>query len=91
MLIQTIITLLIIGGILAFFVKIYFQIIIKDPTKKGKYYFVVLRLIYITDFLPMRIRYKQGEELQLRKKANRALVTFYACMALIAILIAIFL
>lgn len=90
-LLQTVIFLLIVIGFMALFYKKYLQIIIKDPAKKGKYYYGILRFLYITDLLPMRIQYKQGEELALRKRANQALIIFYSSMILVAILIALFL
>jgi len=90
-LVQTAIFILLVVGMMGFFYKIYLQIVIKDPTKKGKYYYVVLRLIYVTDFFPLRIKYKKGEELQLRKTANRALAVFYGSLILTGILITFFL
>ena len=76
---------------MGFFYKIYLQIIIRDPAKKGKYYHVVLRLVFLTDFLPLRVKYKKGEELALRKKANKALALFYINIILCFLLVAIFL
>jgi hypothetical protein len=87
-LLQVLILILMLTGVMGFFCKIYFQIISKDPSKKRKYYHVVFRLVYITDFLPLRIKYKQGEELALRKKANKALAVFYINLILTAVLIA---
>lgn len=90
-LLQIVIFILIVTGMTAHFYKKYLQIIIKDLAKKGKYYYAVLRLIYVTDFLPMRIRYIRDEELDLRKRANKALIIFYSSMIFVAILIALFL
>jgi hypothetical protein len=80
---------LLITGLLCFFYKIYLQIIIKDPSKKGSYSSVVLRLVYITDFLPLSLKYKNEEEIKLRKRANKALAVFYLCLICIFILAAI--
>jgi hypothetical protein len=73
-------------GLSSFFYKIYLQVIINDPSKKGYYSSAVLRFVYITDFLPLSVKYKSPEETKLRKKANRALTIFYLCIILILVL-----
>jgi hypothetical protein len=80
---------ILITGLIAFFYKTYLQIIIKDPSKKGSFSSIVLRFVYPTDFLPMSVKYKNGEELKLRKKANKALTVFYISIISILILAAI--
>jgi hypothetical protein len=69
------------SGIVAigsFFYKVYIQIKIKYPQKKVPILSVFIRLYNIADFLPMSTKYKDGEELGMRKKANIFLLIFYS-------------
>jgi len=78
-------TLLITAGI-AFFYKIHLQIRILDSGKKGSIWDFAFRLPSIIDFLPMRIMYKPPGEIELRKRANKALAVFYICVVSIFLL-----
>jgi hypothetical protein len=90
-LLQAVILVLMITGFMGLLYKIYLQNVIKDPSRKGKHLHVVFRLFFITDLLPLRIKYKTGEELALRKRANKALAIFYINFFITALLIAFFL
>lgn len=37
-------------------------------------------MVQMTDFLPMSVKFKCPEEIQLRKRANLALAIFYICI-----------
>jgi hypothetical protein len=75
-----ILAILLIIGVLSLYLKIYLQIVIGNPSKRGAYFSVFTRIILLTDFLPLRLKYKEGEEKEMRKKANMALLVFYACV-----------
>jgi len=84
---MTIIVLtLMITAAAAFFYKIHLQIRILNPGKKGSLVDFAFRLPTILDWLPMRIKYKPPEEIELRKRANKALAIFYICIICILLL-----
>ena len=74
------------GGALVY--KIYLQMGIKNPGKKGAGLFqsFAVNLNVITYFLPMSVKYKSPEETERRKKANRALAVFYISFVCILLL-----
>jgi len=65
---------------ISFFYKIHLQIRILNPGKKGSLVEFAFRLPSIIDFLPMQIKYKPAGEIELRKRANKALAVFYICV-----------
>ena len=78
-------------GLGSFAYKIYLQLIIKDPDKKGSLFRFATQIVIITYFLPMSIKYKSPEETNLRKRANIALAIFYislGCEFLLSIITA---
>jgi hypothetical protein len=78
-----VVVILIVIALLAFFYKIYLQVKITNPSKKP---FVFSRIFYVTDFLPMRIKYRPESEIKMRKKANLFLGLFYFCLIIVLLL-----
>ncbi|HVU57372.1 MAG TPA: hypothetical protein VHD83_20055 [Puia sp.] len=73
-------------AMIALFYKIHLQIRILDPGKKGSLSDLAFRLPSIIDLLPMRIKYKPPGEIELRKRANKALAVFYICLICVLLL-----
>jgi len=67
----------------SFFYKIYLHTKIVNPAKR---YSLFSRIYDITDFLPMRTKYRPENEIKMRKKANFFLAIFYLCFILTLLL-----
>jgi predicted permease len=73
-------------SLVSIFYKIYLQVIIKNPKKKGSFFSVFIRFPTIMDILPLSLEPNNSEENRMRKKANKALAIFYLGFILIILI-----
>jgi hypothetical protein len=67
-------------GMVFLYYKIYQQLIINNPEQKPAIFSAIFRIIHLVDFMPMSLKCRNEEQKLICKRANLALLLFYACI-----------